>query len=504
MSYPFWDTSLSYGLLMAGISILHVFVAHFAIGGGLYLVVSEARARKAGDQAWLAYLRRLTKFFVLTTLVLGAVTGVGIWFIIGLLNPTATALLIQNFVWLWAIEWTFFAVEIAAAILYYYGWQHMPAREHLILGWIYFGSAWLSLFAINGILTFMLTPGEWLQTGSSWHGFFNPTFWSVLFLRTGIAVMLAGLYGMLVASRLPADGLKLRLVRSSAAWGLAGLALMAGSFWWYLRDIPESILAVAREHLATPPASMHYFYVLTAVLAGTFVVTGFVLGKRLHVSVAVVLMTVGLGQFAAFEFFRESLRKPYVIYGYMYGNGLEVARIEEHQQEGLLAAMAFRTGDDGADLFRHACRTCHTLSGYKPLKPIFDGTDVDFIAAVVRGAAQLRGKMPPFVGSEEEVRSLAAHIHTQVDQRSLTEIHGLGGAALGEKVYAVRCGICHVHVQGGYNDVSATIADMSEDEYGELLDGAADYGDGMPEFTATDTERQALIQFWLRSKGGGS
>ena len=86
----------------------------------------------------------------------------------------------------------FFIVEILSALLYYYGWKSMSPADHMTLGWIYFVSAWLSLFVINGILTFMLTPGTWLVTGNFWDGFFNPTFWPSLVLRSAIAVMLGG------------------------------------------------------------------------------------------------------------------------------------------------------------------------------------------------------------------------------------------------------------------------------------------------------------------------
>jgi hypothetical protein len=95
MNYPFWDTGIGYGALMAAIAVVHVFVSHFAIGGGLYLVVAETSARKAGDDRRLEYLAGLSKFFVLVSLVFGALTGVGIWFIIGLLNPAATEVLIR-------------------------------------------------------------------------------------------------------------------------------------------------------------------------------------------------------------------------------------------------------------------------------------------------------------------------------------------------------------------------------------------------------------------------
>ena len=78
------------------------------------------------------------------------------------------------------------------------------------------------------------------------------------------------------------------------------------------------------------------------------------------------MLLCGLAWFGAFEWFRESVRKPYVITGYMYGNGVEVAQRGELQaRTGYLPHIAFRTGNDGADLFRHACRSCHTIDGYK-------------------------------------------------------------------------------------------------------------------------------------------
>ena len=35
--------------------------------------------------------------------------------------------------------------EIAAAMVYYYGWDRLDARTHVRVGWIYFVSAWASL-----------------------------------------------------------------------------------------------------------------------------------------------------------------------------------------------------------------------------------------------------------------------------------------------------------------------------------------------------------------------
>ena len=92
MNFPVWDVPLlGGGMLIASVAILHVFVAHFAVGGGLFLVWSEGRAYRTGDRDLLQYVRQHSTFFVLLVLVFGAVSGVGIWWTIALVSPAATS-----------------------------------------------------------------------------------------------------------------------------------------------------------------------------------------------------------------------------------------------------------------------------------------------------------------------------------------------------------------------------------------------------------------------------
>ena len=481
MIYPFWDVPVGYGILMAAIAIVHVFISHFAIGGGLYLVVTEHAARRRNDPAMLAFLEKLSRFFILVTLVAGALTGVAIWFIIGLLNPLATEALIHNYVWGWATEWTFFVGEIAAALIYYYGWQKMAARAHLIVGWIYFIFAWLSLVVINGILTFMLTPGKWLATGNFWDGFFNPTYWPALIMRTGICIMLAGLYSLLVAARQEASEFKARLVRYSATWGLFGLAVTTVVQCWYLRTIPGHVHG--EKFIAGPGLALQSAALLAIVVGGLLLAAG-LLARRLPVIVAVVLMITGLAWFGAFESFRESVRKPYIITGYMYGNAVEVAKAAEYKKDGYLAQIKYRTGDDGADLFRHACRSCHTLDGYRPLKPAFAGTDKKFIASIIRSAHLLRGNMPPFLGKPAEADLIADYIYNRIDHRPIVD---------GTVAYQARCGKCHV--VGTPSDKSKSFTGQSADDLNTMLDNLPDLADGMPAYTGNAQERAALVAY---------
>jgi mono/diheme cytochrome c family protein len=501
MNYPFWDIDIGYGWLMGAIAVLHVFISHFAIGGGLYLVLAETSARRANDAFRLEFLQRLSKFFVLVSVVTGALSGVGIWFIIGLINPQATEVLIHHFVWAWATEWTFFLVEISAALIYYYGWKSMSARNHLIVGWIYFIAAWLSLVVINGIVCFMLTPGAWLQTGNFWDGFFNPTYWPSLAFRTGICVMLAGLYALMVGASRKPDKATVSLSRYNAVWAVVGLAIMLPTYFWYFNAIPQAIRAKAAEMMPFVEGLIKGGSGIWIALAVLVVLLGLILPRLYTRPVGIVLMALGLVWFGQFEWMRESIRKPYVVHGFMYGNGIDVAATESLKADGLLPHIAYRTGDDGGDLFRRACRSCHTIDGYKALKPKFDGTDEAFVAAMVRGVGVMKGNMPPWLGTEPESKLIAAHLYRQTDHRTLAEIYGLTGVELGRKVYEIRCGTCHQ--LGGFNDKAASIVGLSEDEYNSLLDMAGDMADEMPAFTAPPEERRALIQYLLTlSKGG--
>ncbi len=500
MNYPFWDVDIGYGLLMSIIAVVHVFVSHFAIGGGLYLVIVERTARAQGDQLKLDYLKRLSKFFVMTSVVFGALTGVAIWFIIGLLNPAATEVLIHNFVWAWAIEWTFFAVEILAAILYFYSWDRMSPRSHIILGWIYFASAWLSLAVINGIITYMLTPGDWLTTKDFWDGFLNPTYFSSTVLRTGICIMLAGLYASLVAAREKDSLFRIKLIRYNSYWGLIGLLIAMLSYYWFRASIPTEQMSTMLERMVMPWVAQDQLRLFAGVLIGGFIIYGFILTKAYRTTIAILMMTMGLLWFGAFEWFSESSRKPFVIQDYMYANAISVASLEQTQSEGLLSAITFRTGNDGADLFRRACRSCHTIDGYRPVNRAYAGTDIEFIAGMIRGAKAMRANMPPWAGTEQESMMLATHIYEQIDQRHIKDIYDLDGAELGEKVYEIRCGKCHEI--GGYNDKTESLVDLTDEDYNDLLDEAGDLAEEMPAFTGDQIERDALIAFFKTLEEG--
>ncbi len=431
MNYPIWDMPLLGGGVLIGlVAILHVFVSHFAVGGGLFLVLHEARARRTGDAALLAYVRGHSRFFALVTLVLGAVSGVGIWWTIGVVHPTATSTLIHTFVWGWAIEWTFFFVEIAAAYVYYYGWDRLDARTHQAVGWIYFGSAWMSLVVINGILTFMLTPGRWLQTRQFVDGFFNPTYLPSLAIRSMVCVALAGIYALLTASAVEARELRLRVTRHAAGWVLVGVAPLPPLGAWYIASIPQ----LARD------MSMGGAPAVTIFASATVMLSVLVMGitwlgpyrrpQWSNALVAAIVAMLGLGVTGATEWVREAVRKPYVIYGYMYSNAIRVDDVDRIRARGALSAARWTTLDHvtpenarsaGEQLFRLECRSCHTVDGYNGIRALVKGWRYEFLDQQLMHLNELKGYMPPFVGTPDERRALARWLFELSRERPFSE-----------------------------------------------------------------------------------
>lgn len=458
MNYPVWDVRFGAGLLIALVAVLHVFVSHFAVGGGLFLVLTEQRARRKNDLALLDWLKKHTQFFVLLTVVFGAVSGVGIWFTIGLISPMATSNLIHAYVWGWAIEWVFFFVEITAALLYLYGWDKLEARLHEWYGWIYFIAAFASMVVINGIITFMLTSGSWVKNHQFWKGFFNPTFSPSLAFRFAIALALAGIYALITASVQKDPALKARIVRWSALWIVPSLAVLPVLGWWYIRSIPADVWASARGPM---PTGTLFAACAVVLLAASFALALLTLVRpgRMHLAFSLLMALVALGAMGSFEFVRESIRKPFVIANYLYANSLYSAPIpgdggfsvDEVNDAGVLQTAKWinnRTltpADQvvvGHEIFRVECESCHTANSYRGIKRYLRlrQWDAAKVMAMLGGLEFMHnGVMPPFAGTDAERGALAAYVS------SIQPISAAESAAAtdGNTVFAQNCSMCH-------------------------------------------------------------
>jgi cytochrome d ubiquinol oxidase subunit I len=443
MNYPFWDVPhIGSGWVIGIIAIFHIMISHFAVGGGLYLPLAERKALREGREDWLQTLRGHSKFFLILTGVFGTVSGVGIWFAIGLANPEGTSTLIHNFVFGWAIEWVMFMVELSTAVVYYYTWGRVSDKLHLKVGYVYAVTSFLTLVVINGILGFMMMPGEaWLAVAGTgqeasrfWQAFFNPTYWPSLFLRTAVCISLAGIWALVTCSRIDGEAqprLKTELVRWSAKWLIPSFVAMPFILGWYLWTVPESqraLLQLGMTTIGTGAFTQVTRVALLMVLSSATVVgVVYFLAWRLPLSFgrshALAVLLLGLVVTAAGEYSREMLRKPYVVGRYMFSNGVRISEVAGFNRDGYLPKSPWLPANatplqQGQTMFRGQCMACHTLDAYRPMKGLLAGRDR---VAIVRLLAILhdykddspyKAFMPPLVGTAEEISALTDYLES--------------------------------------------------------------------------------------------
>ncbi|MBN2340582.1 MAG: cytochrome ubiquinol oxidase subunit I [Deltaproteobacteria bacterium] len=427
MNYPVWNFPILGGsLVVAIIAIIHILISHLAIGGGAFLAVAEIWSNKMADGERIRkWLHKFATFFLVYTTVFGAITGVGIWFSIQLASPEATSLLIHQFVFAWATEWVTFIGELTVLYLYYYGWNSNSRRMQVFLAVAYFVIAWFSLFIINGILTFMLTPGAWtLENKDIAAGFFNPGYFPSLFIRTLTMFLIAGLAGILVATQIKDDeAFKTKIIRFSAKWVIPAAILVPGLVVWYWFTLPESTLAFYDAGMVGVDGGKmeglaRFFWL--AVTSGALIVMGASVAawkpKAVHLATAISLLLVAQVGIMGAEFFREMARKPYVIRGVLYSNALWQHNAENsaYMNRPYLSEAKWNpeieemSAEHGEWIYRLQCATCHTLDGYRDLTYRTRNWTPAFGVRFIEKLDEQK-VMPPFQGTLKDRAALTAY-----------------------------------------------------------------------------------------------
>lgn len=502
MNYPVWFLpETGGGILIALISILHVFVSHFAVGGGLYLIYSEKKGLRENSQPILDFTKRHARFFLLVTLVFGSISGVGIWFIISLVNPAATSLLIHNFVFGWAAEWVFFTVEIAAAFVYFYMFGRMDSKTHLKVGWLYFITAWMSLFLINGIIGVMLTPGSWSENMNFWVGFFNPSFFPSLVFRTFIALMIAACYGFLSASFTKDRDVRIAMTRFSAKWALVTLVVAVFSGLWYLSVLPEQPHGLVMGKSPTIAGVLPWF--AGGLLSFLIVMLGAgILRPNFNLKpVAGLAMISALLIMGGFEWTREAARRPYVINEVMYSNGILKKDVEALNQQGYLRTALWVENREvsegnlvtaGQELFMHQCYACHTVNGKNnDIIKATSSMSYNALVSYIRRIHEVRYFMPPFVGTELESRALAVYIAGGMHGKDVQERREEAGTSRnGAALFEENCSSCHA-----VEDLTSAVDGVEINEIVGMLKNLDEISDEMQPFEGSEEDHVQLASF---------
>ncbi|MDO4549834.1 MAG: cytochrome ubiquinol oxidase subunit I [Planctomycetia bacterium] len=450
MDYLWWYVPvITSPMLIALIATIHVIISHYAVGGGLFLAWELTHAYREKNEDYINYLHSHAKFFVLLTVVMGAITGVGIWWTIGLASPLATEMLINIFVFGWATEWVYFVVELVAAFLFLYLWGTLPRKQHLIIGWIYALAALCSLIIITGITGFMLHPGEeWLkitagETASSnfFAAFLNPQFLPQTLARTGAALVLTGVYVLLHASiTLKGEHVRLRrfIVERAGQFTIFGILIAIPGIIWTYSQLPDSAkLSIFRA------AALTIFTGIGAAAGGLLLLMLLLVIWKPHwlsPVAGIAMFCMALGALACGEFVREAVRKPYVVYDLVLSNQILKHKVPDIQRNGILHS-GFWTRqyiqrkfpdvlnsdgtfslerlpqekrlEVGRVVFMHHCNDCHAdAAGYSPLSFLASSRTRAEKLHAIKNLDSMIYNMPPWCGNDQEAELLADYLES--------------------------------------------------------------------------------------------
>lgn len=170
----------------------------------------------------------------------------------------------------------------------------------------------------------MMDPGNWNTHKSLFNGFTNPIYIPQLLFRTPVAMLMGGVFGMLLTTLFTQKGSQLReqLVRLGGKWilGWTPLALVGAIYYWHA--MPDTMKA----NMSTAVGSMDfseyydilkYFIVGSTSLSILLAVWAILKPKKVNFAVVLIPCLFVFGFLGIFERVREFIRKPYVIGGYM-------------------------------------------------------------------------------------------------------------------------------------------------------------------------------------------
>jgi hypothetical protein len=441
--YPIFDMPLvGHRLIFAFDAIMHVFISHgAAVGGSIVLVLAQWFSIKNNDKKFdeLSY-KILFTFFVLATAI-GALTGIGIWIHANIINPSAIGALLRVFFWKWFIEWIVFNIEMVFLLWWFLSWKSRPLgtpakQSHFRLGVYYAVNSWVTMAIITAILGFMMTPGNWLSSvfpakPDYLASLMNPSWIPSLAFRTFFAIAWAASIAMFLTwffTRQDQD-LRQQAMRffGNIMWVTAPLFVVCG--WWYYEQFPQAakdlfVIGGITRQLASNP---ELFWYLTGGLAALVIAGGgfmYLQPKRAPLLAALLLLFGSMGLIGEMERIREFTRKPYIIYGYMYANGVREIDVPLLNRDGFLKHAAFVPEEyrtitsqniikSGEYLYQMQCRYCHTVNGVNAIKARVKGWSEE---TIYHRIGQLNSPatpfMPPFTGTDAERRALAAYLAT--------------------------------------------------------------------------------------------
>ncbi len=430
MQFPVYEIPyLGNGMTIGLDAILHVIISHgLAIGAITIIVISEYIGFRKSSRDWEKFAKEFLMVNIIIITGIGAVTGVGIWFITSAISPNGIGSMLRIFFWPWFSEWIVFALEVIVLLIYYFTWDKWSGeskKKHIYLGASYIVLGISSAFLITGILGFMLTTDGWPWNKSFWSAFFNPSFIPQLLLRASMAFALGASFSMafLLFTRRESVFRKEALHLFGKVFLVSFIGVVIFSIW-YFNVVPSTfkthaIFSILGSRFSQQP---EIFYIINAIgifillLFALFALKGSVFSSRFLIIPALLFCIVCVMEF---ERVREFIRGPYLMPGYMYANQVLLNESLFLEKDGMLknAYWYNKITDNpevikqGAYLFAQNCSMCHTIGGINDIKTKVKGRPEDGIFVIIGHTHEMVPFMPPFSGTEDERRTMARFLY---------------------------------------------------------------------------------------------
>lgn len=446
MDFPMFHLDwLNNRMLIAGIATLHVIINHSLAVGFIPFItwleqkgVKKSAAHEVTQPEWDQMVYKMMKVAFIITTTIGAMTGVGIWFSASLISPASIGSLIRVFYWAWFTEWIVFVTEVILIMIYFLTWKNSNSSlkaklRHIRFGWFLSIASWITMALIVSILGFMMDPGNWNTDKSLINGFTNPIYLPQLLFRTPTAMLLGGIFGLLLATLFTKSGSEIRkvVVQAASKWILLWAPITLIGAVIYYKAIPEAMTENMSTAVGTMDFAQYYDLLKYMIVAGiglTVIIAliGLFKTKKIKPYMVVIPVITAFAFLGFFERVREFIRKPYVIGQYMYSNLLLEDDYVVYQQDGVLKHATYTTVTEindenkieaGKNVFTIACSRCHTTQGVNSVVDVFERMygvgqplDVNSMAAYIPNMHNGRNYMPPFPGTQQESEALAEYI----------------------------------------------------------------------------------------------
>jgi mono/diheme cytochrome c family protein len=440
MDFPvFFLDGIGTRLLIGVVAGLHVLINH-PVAVGIYPLITliEYLAYRKKWPELDEVARKITFVAFIITTTVGALTGVGIWLTTSLAAPFAIGSLLRVFFWGWFAEWIVFISEVVLIMIYFLTWKRWSTGPkkilHIQVGVALSVMSWITMALIVAVLGFMMDSGGWMEKKSFFTAFFNPLYLPQLGFRTSYAFMAAGFFALFCAYFFTKPGTKLRewVITTCSGWSLFSAMpciLVSGIYLMLIPSVMKAQTAVGTLTMQFAQWQNKFLYLVigTCTLFMVLGFWGFLHAKRFPRWAMLLPLFLSVWLLGHFERVREFIRKPYVIAGYMYSNGIRPEEVAFLQYDGILKHATYTKYSEvteenklmaGREVFMLTCSRCHTTDGMNGLVQKFTNMygpnewDTNAMKAFMGTMHVSRTFMPPFPGNDKEAEALVAYIQS--------------------------------------------------------------------------------------------